>query len=57
LLPIGWFINLIDRQVEVYTDPGPAGYQFRQVFRPGERVPVVIAGTQVGTIGVDDVLP
>ncbi len=26
-LPVYWIVNLIDRQVEVYADPGPDGYQ------------------------------
>jgi Uma2 family endonuclease len=56
-VPIYWIINLVDRQVEVYTDPGPAGFQSRQIFRPGEQVPVVIGGALIGTIAVEDVLP
>jgi hypothetical protein len=48
---------LVDRQVEVSTGPGPAGYASCDVFRPGQAVPVVIDGRQVGQIAVDDVLP
>ena len=29
-IPVYWIINLVDRQVEVYTDPGPGGYQSRE---------------------------
>jgi Uma2 family endonuclease len=54
---IYWIVNLIDRQVEVYTDPGPAGYATRQDFPSGQQVPVVIDGQQVGQIAVDDILP
>jgi Uma2 family endonuclease len=56
-IPIYWIVNLVDRQVEVYTDPGPAGYASRQDFLCGQQVPVVIDGQQVGQIAVDDILP
>ena len=28
-IPFYWIVNLVDGQVEVYTGPGPAGYQSR----------------------------
>jgi Uma2 family endonuclease len=56
-IPVYWIVNLVDRQVEVYTDPGPGGYQSRTDYRPGDRVPVVIDGRQVGEVAVDDLLP
>jgi Uma2 family endonuclease len=56
-IPVYWIVNLIDRQIEVYTGPGPAGYANRQDFKPGQQVPVVLDGQQVGQIAVDDVLP
>jgi len=56
-VPTYWIINLVDRQVEVYTDPGPAGYRSRQAFLPGQQLPVVIDGQQLGTLAVDDILP
>jgi Uma2 family endonuclease len=56
-LPVYWIVNLVDRQVEVYTDPGPGGYRSCTVFPPGQAVPVVIDGQQIGEIAVDDVLP
>ena len=56
-IPVYWIINLVDRQVEVYTDPGPSGYAIRQDFTSGEQLPVVIDGRQVGKIAVDDILP
>ena len=33
-IPIYWIINLVARQVEVYTDPGPDGYRSSQIFTP-----------------------
>ena len=56
-IPVYWIVNAIDRQVEVYTNPGPDGYATCDVFKPGQSVPVVIAGAEVGRIAVNDVLP
>jgi Uma2 family endonuclease len=55
--PVYWIVNLVDRQVEVYTDPGPTGYAVRKDFLSGQQVPVVIDGQQGGQIAVDDILP
>ena len=52
-----WIVNLVERQVEVYTVPGPNGYAASDVYRPGQRVPVVLDGAIVGQIAVDDILP
>lgn len=43
-----WIVNLIDRQVEVYTKPTPDGYEARTDYKDGESVPVVITGVEVG---------
>jgi Uma2 family endonuclease len=56
-IPVYWIVNLADRQIEVYSDPGPNGYRSREVFRPGLSVPVVIGGVEAGRIAVDDILP
>jgi Uma2 family endonuclease len=57
-IPIYWIINLVDRQVEVYTRPVKAGrYRSRRVFKPGQQVPVDIAGQPLPPIAVDDILP
>ena len=56
-IPVYWIVNLVDRQVEVYTDPGPTGYAVRKDFLSGQQVPVVINGQQGGQIAVDDILP
>ena len=56
-IPVYWIVNLVDRQVEVYTDPGPTGYASRTDLRSGQHVPVVIGAQQRGQIAVDDVLP
>jgi Uma2 family endonuclease len=55
-IPVYWIVNLVDKQIEVYTGPtGPAkkpDYQDRQDYKPGEVVPVVIDGRQVGQLAV-----
>ena len=56
-IPVYWIVNLPDRQVEVYTDPGPSGYATRKIFRSGDQVPVVIDRRASGQIAVDDILP
>src|SRR5262249_17287673 len=51
-IPVSWIINLLDRQVEVYTDPsGPTAtpaYAKRQIFKVGDAVPVVLDGAISG---------
>ncbi len=59
-LPIYWIVNIPERQIEVYTQPragrNPA-YRQRRDYRPGESIPLVIAGQEVAMIAVDDLLP
>lgn len=59
--PVYWVINLVDSQIEVFSQPsrstkGPT-YRSHQVFRRPQKVPVVLNGKKVGTILVADVLP
>jgi Uma2 family endonuclease len=56
-IPAYWIVNLVDRQVEVYTLPYSDGYHSRQDFAPGQEVLVVIDGVEVGRIRVADLLP
>ncbi len=56
-IPIYWIVNLVDRQVEVYSDPTPDGYRSMQIFTPGQDIPVAIDGVEVGRIAVADILP
>jgi hypothetical protein len=56
-----WIVNLIDRQVEVYSSPSgssePVGYRHCEVFLPGQDVPLLIGEAEVGRIPVVDLLP
>jgi len=56
-IPIYWIVNLVNRQVEVYTGPVVDDYATRQDFLPGQHVPLLIDGRQLGQIAVDDILP
>jgi Uma2 family endonuclease len=56
-IPVYWIVNLVDRQIEVYSDPRPDGYATCAIYRSGQYVPVVLDGTVVGNIAVDDILP
>jgi Uma2 family endonuclease len=56
-IPVYWIVNLIDRQVEVYTDPKSTGYASRIDYKPGQLVPVVIDGQQLAELAADDILP
>ena len=48
---------MVERKVEGYSDPTPAGYKFRSEYEVGEQVPLVIDGLRVGNVAVDDLLP
>jgi len=60
-IPQYWVVNLVDRQVEVYTDPtGPVSvpvYRRRQDFAAGTTVPLELDGQAVGTVSVGELLP
>lgn len=56
-IPVYWLVNLVDRQVEVYSEPGPDGYRSSAVYAEGHTVPVVIDGREAGQIAVVDILP
>jgi Uma2 family endonuclease len=59
-IPVYWVVNLVDVQVEVYTSPvkgrKPA-FQRCEIYRPGDCVPVVVDGKEVGRLKVADLLP
>ena len=56
-IPVYWVVNLIDKQIEVYTKPKGQKYAKRTDYKPGDAVPVTVAGKKRGTIAVADVLP
>jgi Uma2 family endonuclease len=56
-IPVYWIVNLVDRQVEVYSGPAQGTYPAPTIYKAGQQVPVVIDGQQLQTIAVDDILP
>jgi putative restriction endonuclease len=59
-LPVYWIVNIPNRQIEVYTQPRSGRnptYRQRRDYLPGEKIPLVIAGQEVGSITVEDLLP
>lgn len=59
-IPVYWVVNVIDKQIEVFTQPSGPGdapaYAQQDVFTVGASVPVVLDGNTVGTIAVADVV-
>ena len=60
-IPVYWIVNLVDRLVEVYTDPsGPVltpDYATATILGPADAVDVTVAGAVVGSVAVADLLP
>ncbi len=60
-IPYYWIVNLVDRRIEVYSQPsGPTAvpaYASFQLYQPGDSVPLVLDGNTVGTVPVDELLP
>lgn len=60
-IPVYWIVNLVDHQIEVYTDPtGPTkrpDYRHNQIYKPGDSVPLVLDGKEIAKIDVSDILP
>lgn len=59
--PVYWVVNLVDRQVELYTEPsGPRkkpDYRRQQVLGPAEELSLLLNGVEVGRIPVRELLP
>jgi Uma2 family endonuclease len=59
-LPVYWVVNVVDRIIEVYTQPAGTGedaaYAKRDDFAVGSSVSVVLDGATVGNIAVADVM-
>ncbi len=59
-IPIYWVVNVVDRIIEVYTQPNGEGetaaYAKREDYAVGTSVPLVLDGNAVGTIAVADVM-
>jgi Uma2 family endonuclease len=60
-IPIYWIVNLVEQQVEVYTNPTgddeEPDYRQRQDFTAEDEVPLVVEGREVARILVGELLP
>jgi Uma2 family endonuclease len=60
-VPVYWIINLVDHQIEVYTDPtGPDSfpvYRVRHDYRAADAVPFFIDSRDLGPIPGRELLP
>jgi Uma2 family endonuclease len=60
-IPCYWIVNLVDRRVEVYSQPsGPTvvpSYGSFQIYQPGDSVPLVLDGNTAGTVPAEELLP
>ncbi len=56
-IPVCWIVNLVDRQIEVYRNPGPTGYQSRQDYHAGDSIPITIGSQALSPIAVNEILP
>jgi len=60
-IPVYWIINLLDNQIEVYTDPsGPSEqpeYRQQQNYGQTDTIPLVMEGHEVGRLAAQDLLP
>ncbi|BAZ15977.1 hypothetical protein NIES4071_78500 [Calothrix sp. NIES-4071] len=59
-IPIYWIVNLIEQQIEVYTEPDISGdeatYKWRRGYDLSSLLSVIIEGCEVGRLNVGDLL-
>jgi Uma2 family endonuclease len=60
-IPVYWIVNLVENQIEVYTDPsGPTenpDYRKRQDYQIKDSVPLIIEGKEIAQVPVRELLP
>jgi len=60
-IPCYWIVNLVDRRIEVYSQPANSApvpaYGSFQTYQPGDAVPIVLDGAAVGTVLAAELLP
>jgi Uma2 family endonuclease len=60
-IKVYWIVNLVEMQIEVYTNPVRRGkdprYRQQQNYGIGDEVPLVIDGKELARIAVRDLLP
>lgn len=56
-IEIYWIVNLVDRQIEVYTSPTASAFAQRQDYGSGADVALLLDGAVVANIPVSELLP
>nr|WP_273038111.1 Uma2 family endonuclease [Iningainema tapete] len=60
-IPVYWIVNLVEKQIEVYTKPinlpEEQTYQQRKDYSILDEIAVVIEGNEIGLLTVQDLLP
>ena len=56
-IPACWIVNLRDGRLEVYEMPVGSNSTSRRDFGPGDEVPVILDGREVGRIAASEFLP
>lgn len=59
-IPVYWLVNLVDRCVEVHTQPDPAddsGYASRRIYRVGDAVPLEVDAVPCRAVPVVELMP
>jgi Uma2 family endonuclease len=56
-IPIYWIVNLVHRQLEVYSSPAGGVYPSPTILKKSDSVDLVIDGQPVARIAVADLLP
>ncbi len=58
-VPCYWLVNLVDRQIEVHTDPDCESHQYRKIMHlsAGDSVDFVLDETTLASYSVDSFLP
>jgi len=60
-IPIYWMVNLVDRRIEVFTQPsGPIAiptYGSFQSYQSSDSIPLVVDGVRTASLAASDLLP
>ena len=60
-IPVYWIVNLVDRRLEVFTDPSaatdPPDYRQHRAFGEAEEASLVIEGREAARVAVATILP
>ena len=60
-IAVYWLVNLVNQQIEVYTQPTQSGkqpdYKQHHIYHSSDMLPVILNGTEIGQIAVRELLP